>query len=146
MLIKDHINYTNNNPLIGPNIEAFGPRFPDMSEAYSKELIDVVKASAAANDIKLQEGTYIFLTGPSYETPAEIRACRILGADAVGMSTVPEVVAANHCGISTVGISCITNMAAGILDQPLNHKEVMETAERVKGNFSKLIMSVVENI
>ena len=146
MIIRDHINYTNNNPLIGPNLEAFGPRFPDMSEAYSKELADVVRASAANNGIKLQEGTYVFLTGPSYETPAEIRACRILGADAVGMSTVPEVVAANHCGIKIAGISCITNMASGILDQPLNHKEVMETADRVKENFSKLIKSVVENI
>ena len=146
MIIKDHINYTNNNPLIGPDLEDFGPRFPDMSEAYSKELIDAVKASGAANGIKLQEGTYVFLTGPSYETPAEIKACRILGADAVGMSTVPEVVAANHCGIKTAGISCITNMAAGILDQPLNHREVMETADRVKESFSKLIKSVVENI
>ncbi|HYE83836.1 MAG TPA: purine-nucleoside phosphorylase [Clostridia bacterium] len=146
MLIKDHINYTNNNPLIGPNLEAFGPRFPDMSEAYSKGLTELVRKSAAENGIKLQEGTYTFLTGPSYETPAEIRACRIIGADAVGMSTVPEVVAANHCGIKAVGISCITNMAAGILDQPLNHKEVMETADRVKENFSKLIKSVVDNI
>jgi len=146
MIIKDHINYTNSNPLIGPNIEAFGPRFPDLSEAYSKEITDVIKASAAANGVEMREGTYIFLTGPSYETPAEIRACRILGADAVGMSTVPEVVAANHCGIETAGISCITNMAAGILDQPLNHKEVMETADRVKDNFSKIIKSVVGNI
>ncbi len=146
MLIKDHINFAGNNPLIGPNLDVFGPRFPDLSEAYSKELMNVVKASASANGIKLQEGTYIFLTGPSYETPAEIRACRVLGADAVGMSTVPEVVAANHSGIKTAGISCITNMAAGILDQPLNHKEVMETADRVKENFSKLIKSVVENI
>lgn len=146
MLIKGHINYTNNNPLIGPNIEEFGPRFPDMSEAYSKELTEVVMKSAAANNIKLQEGTYIYLTGPSYETPAEIRAFRILGADAVGMSTVPEVIAANHCGIKVAGISCITNMAAGILDKPLNHKEVMETADRVKENFSKLIKSVIENI
>ena len=146
MIIRDHINYTNNNPLIGPNIEVFGPRFPDMSEAYSTELIDVIKASAAANGIEMQEGTYVFLTGPSYETPAEIKACRILGADAVGMSTVPEVVAANHCGMKTAGISCITNMAAGILDQPLNHREVMETADRVKDSFSRIIKSVVENI
>jgi purine-nucleoside phosphorylase len=94
----------------------------------------------------MQEGTYVFLTGPSYETPAEIKACRILGADAVGMSTVPEVVAANHCGMKTAGISCITNMAAGILDQPLNHREVMETADRVKDSFSRIIKSVVENI
>lgn len=146
MLIKDHINYTNNNPLIGPNLEPFGPRFPDMSEAYSKEMADVVRASAAKNGIRLREGTYVFLTGPSYETPAEIRVLRILGADAVGMSTVPEVVAANHCGIRTAGISCITNMAAGILDQPLNHKEVMETADRVKEDFSKLVKSVIESI
>ncbi len=146
MLIKDHINYTNNNPLIGPNIEAFGPRFPDMSEAYSRELTEVVRKCAEDNGIKLQEGTYIFLTGPSYETPAEIRAFRIIGADAVGMSTVPEVVAANHCGILSVGISCITNMAAGVLDQPLNHKEVMETADRVKESFTRLIKSVVESI
>jgi purine-nucleoside phosphorylase len=146
MVIKDHINYTNNNPLIGPNIEAFGPRFPDMSEAYSKKMADAVRKSAAENNIELQEGTYVFLTGPSYETPAEIRACRILGADAVGMSTVPEVVAANHCGMKIAGISCITNMAAGILDQPLNHKEVMETADRVKENFSKLIKSIIEKI
>lgn len=146
MLIKDHINYTNNNPLIGPNIEEFGPRFPDMSEAYSRELQEVVKACATHNGISMREGTYIFLTGPSYETPAEIKAFRILGADAVGMSTVPEVVAANHCGIKPVGISCITNMAAGILDQPLNHREVMETADRVKESFTKLIKSVIENI
>lgn len=146
MIIKDHINYTNNNPLIGRNIDAFGPRFPDMSEAYSKTMAAVVRASAEENGIKLQEGTYVFLTGPSYETPAEIRACRILGADAVGMSTVPEVVAANHCGMKIAGISCITNMAAGILDQPLNHSEVMETADRVKENFSKLIKSIIEKI
>lgn len=146
MLIKDHINYTNNNPLIGPNIEKFGPRFPDMSEAYSRELQEIVKACASKNGITMREGTYIFLTGPSYETPAEIKAFRIIGADAVGMSTVPEVVAANHCGIKPVGISCITNMAAGILDQPLNHREVMETADRVKESFTKLITSVIENI
>ncbi len=146
MLIRDHINYTNNNPLIGPNIEEFGPRFPDMSEAYSRELQEIVKVCASQNGIAMREGTYIFLTGPSYETPAEIKAFRILGADAVGMSTVPEVVAANHCGIKPVGISCITNMAAGILDQPLNHREVMETADRVKESFTKLIKSVIENI
>ena len=146
MIIKDHINYTNNNPLIGANLEAFGPRFPDMSAAYSKELVEIIRECAYSEDIKLQEGTYIFLTGPSYETPAEIRAFRILGADAVGMSTVPEVLAANHCGIKTAGISCITNMAAGILDTPLNHKEVMETADRVKESFSRLIRSVIERI
>lgn len=146
MLIKDHINFTNNNPLIGPNLEVFGPRFPDLSEAYSAELSETVRKSADENGIKLQEGTYMFLTGPSFETPAEIKAFRIMGADAVGMSTVPEVVAANHCGIKTAGISCITNMAAGILGQPLSHLEVMETGERVKDKFSKLIKSIVKNI
>lgn len=146
MIIKDHINYTNNNPLIGPNIEEFGPRFPDMSEAYSRELIDKVKKSAELIGLSMREGTYAFLTGPAYETPAEIRALRIIGADAVGMSTVPEVVAAKHCGITAVGISCITNMAAGILDQPLNHKEVMDTADKVKADFSKLIRKIIESI
>ncbi|MGE5632492.1 MAG: purine-nucleoside phosphorylase [Caulobacteraceae bacterium] len=146
MIIKDHINFANMNSLIGPNIDDFGPRFPDMSEAYSKKLIETVRKSAEALGIEVKEGTYIYLTGPSYETPAEIRAFRILGADAVGMSTVPEVITANHCGMSAVGISCITNMAAGILDQPLNHHEVMETAEKVKVNFSKLIRKLVENI
>lgn len=143
MIIKDHINYTNLNPLIGPNNEEFGPRFPDMSSAYSKDMIHIIKESAASLDLKLREGVYILLTGPSYETPAEIKALRILGADAVGMSTVPEVVTANHCGMAVAGISCITNMAAGILDQPLNHSEVMETAEKVKVSFSKLIKTVV---
>lgn len=146
MLIKDHINFAGNNPLIGPNLEDFGPRFPDMSEAYSREMSEVVRACAEAEGIKMQEGTYIFMTGPSYETPAEIRACRILGADAVGMSTVPEVITANHCGMKVAGISCITNMAAGILDQPLRHREVMETADRVKESFTRLIKSVVERI
>ncbi len=143
MIIKDHINYTNLNPLIGPNNEAFGPRFPDMSAAYSREMIQIIKDSAAALELKLQEGVYVLLTGPSYETPAEIKALRILGADAVGMSTVPEVVTANHCGMAVAGISCITNMAAGILDQPLDHNEVMETAEKVKVRFSSLIKTVV---
>jgi purine-nucleoside phosphorylase len=146
MIIKDHINFTNMNPLIGPNIDDFGPRFPDMSEAYSRELIDKVRKSADSIGLKLREGNYIFLTGPAYETPAEIRAFRTIGADAVGMSTVPEVVAARHCGMSAVGISCITNMAAGVLDQPLNHQEVMDTADKVKVNFSKLIRKLVESI
>jgi purine-nucleoside phosphorylase len=146
MIIKDHINFAGNNPLIGPNLEDLGPRFPDMSEAYHREMAELVRACAEAEGIKVQEGTYIFMTGPSYETPAEIRASRLMGADAVGMSTVPEVIAANHCGMKVAGISCITNMAAGILDQPLNHREVMETADRVKESFSKLIKSVVERI
>lgn len=146
MLIADHINFALTNPLIGPNFEELGPRFPDMSEACSKDMAEVVRKCAKAEGIGLQEGTYVFLTGPTYETPAEIRAMRVLGADAVGMSTVPEIITANHCGIKTVGISCITNMAAGILDQPLNHKEVIETADRVKDSFTRLIKSVVENL
>lgn len=146
MIITDHINYTNINPLLGPNIDEFGPRFPDLSEVYSKELTEKVKKCADSIGLKMQQGTYAFLTGPSYETPAEIRALRIIGADAVGMSTVPEVIAAKHCGISTVGISCITNMAAGILNQPLDHHEVVETAEKVKADFSALIRKIVESI
>jgi len=143
MIINDHINFTGDNALIGKNIEEFGPRFPDMSEAYTKEYIKLAKAVGEKHGIKLSEGVYVQFTGPSYETPAEIRAFRVLGADAVGMSTVPEVLAANHCGIKVLGISCITNMAAGILDQPLNHKEVMETAERVRTDFVKLVKEIV---
>ncbi len=142
MLINDHINFTGDNALIGKNIDEFGPRFPDMSEAYSKDYIKLAKEIGKANGIKLEEGVYVQFTGPSYETPAEIRAFRTLGADAVGMSTVPEVLVANHCGIKVLGISCITNMAAGILDQPLNHKEVMETAERVRNDFVKLVKEI----
>jgi len=146
MLIKDHINFAGTNPLMGQNIEEFGPRFPDMSNAYHSELIAIAKKCAENNGIDLQEGTYIMFTGPNYETPAEIRMCRILGGDAVGMSTVPEVMVANHCGMKVLGISCITNMAAGILDQPLNHHEVIDTAEKVKSKFVTLVKKVVSNI
>ncbi len=146
MIIKDHINFTGNNALIGANINEFGRRFPDMSEAYSKELIKLAKLIALENNIKIEEGIYYQMTGPCYETPAEIRALRLLGADAVGMSTVPEVTVANHCGIKVLGISCITNMAAGILDQPLNHEEVMETAERVRHDFLTLVKGIIEKI
>ncbi|MFZ5353533.1 MAG: purine-nucleoside phosphorylase [Bacillota bacterium] len=144
MIIKDHINMSGNNPLIGPNIEEFGPRFPDMSQAYSKRLSEIARSSAKEIGMIMQEGVYMYLTGPTYETPAEIRAFRTLGADAVGMSTVPEVIIANHCGVEVMGISCITNMAAGILDQPLSHHEVMETAEAVKTSFIKLVKSIIE--
>ena len=143
MIISDHINFTGENALIGKNIDEFGPRFPDMSEAYSKEYIKIAKDVGAKNHINLAQGVYVQFTGPSYETPAEIKAFRILGADAVGMSTVPEVLVANHCGMKVLGISCITNMAAGILDQPLNHKEVMETAERVRNDFVQLVKEIV---
>jgi purine-nucleoside phosphorylase len=143
MLIRDHINFTFRNPLIGPNINELGVRFPDMSEAYSRKLRQVAKDVAAEQGIKLQEGVYIGLLGPSYETPAEIRMVRTLGADAVGMSTVAEVVVARHAGIEVLGFSCISNMAAGILDQPLSHAEVMETTERVKPKFLQLILGIV---
>lgn len=146
MLIKDHINFAGTNPLIGPNVEEFGVRFPDMSSAYNKELIDIAKKCAENNGIGVKEGTYMMFTGPNYETPAEIRMTRILGGDAVGMSTVPEVLTANHSGMKVLGISCITNMAAGILDQPLNHQEVIETAEMVRTKFVKLVKDIVENI
>ena len=146
MLIEDHLNLSGHNPLIGPNDERFGPRFPDASEVYDKALNLKVRALAKAMDIRLQRGVYAMSPGPSYETPAEVRMARALGADAVGMSTVPEALVANHCGMKTVGISCITNMAAGILDQPLHHGEVVETAERVKATFTALVKAVVPEL
>ncbi|MBP1155174.1 MULTISPECIES: purine-nucleoside phosphorylase [unclassified Paenibacillus] len=146
MLIKDHINFTFRNPLIGPNHNEMGVRFPDMSEAYSRRLREVAKTVATEQGLKLQEGVYIGLLGPSYETPAEIRMMRTLGADAVGMSTVAEVLVARHAGIEVLGFSCISNMAAGILDQPLSHQEVMETTERVKQKFLQLILSIIPRL
>lgn len=143
MLISDHINLTGKNPLIGPNDDELGVRFPDMSEAYSKRLRAIAGEIAKEQGIVLQEGVYVGLLGPSYETPAEIRMLRTLGADAVGMSTVAEVIAARHSGIEVVGISCISNMASGILDQPLSHAEVMETTERVKSQFLELVTSLI---
>ncbi|MBD2846828.1 purine-nucleoside phosphorylase [Paenibacillus sp. IB182496] len=143
MMIADHLNLTGRNPLIGPNDDTMGPRFPDMSEAYSKRGRQLARDAAAQQGLQLQEGVYAGLLGPSYETPAEIRMLRTLGADAVGMSTVAEVIAARHCGIEVLGISCISNMASGILDQPLSHQEVMETTERVKTRFLQLIQAIV---
>jgi purine-nucleoside phosphorylase len=146
MLIEDHINFSGDNPLIGPNEDAFGPRFPDMSHAYDPHLSKIIENAAKEACIPLKKGVYILFNGPSFETPAEIRMCRILGADAVGMSTVPEVIAANHSGLKVAAISCITNMAAGILNQPLSHSEVIETGEKVKGKFSCLVTKIIENI
>ncbi|KRQ86811.1 Purine nucleoside phosphorylase 1 [Caloramator mitchellensis] len=143
MLIKDHVNFSMANPLIGKNMEEFGPRFPDMSNPYNKELIEIAKKVAKENNIEVVEGVYFMMTGPNYETPAEIRAIRKLGADAVGMSTVPEVIVANHSGIDVLGISCITNMAAGILDQPLNHEEVIETSMMVREKFVTLVKKII---
>ena len=143
MLIADHINFSGMNPLMGPNLDAFGPRFPDMSDIYTRALREKLKPLAEAAGIPLQEGVYMMYSGPSYETPAEIRAFRTLGADAVGMSTVPETIVARHSGMDVLGLSCITNMAAGILDQPLSHQEVMETGERVKDTFRALVDGVI---
>ncbi|MDQ0219060.1 purine-nucleoside phosphorylase [Peribacillus cavernae] len=146
MLITDHINNTGTNPLIGANDKRFGPRFPDMSEAYSRELQTVAKAIAGKLNIGLKEGVYVGNSGPTYETPAEVKLARVLGGDAVGMSTVPEVIVARHCSMKVLGISCITNMAAGILDQPLSHEEVIETTEKVKSSFLSLIKEIVKAI
>ena len=146
MLINDHINMSGDNPLIGKNLEQFGPRFPDMSNPYDKDLRFKVKEIAKDLDIKLQEGVYAMMSGPTYETPAEIKMLRVIGADAIGMSTVPEVIIAVHSGIKVIGISCMTNMAAGILEQPLNHNEVIETSTRVKSTFIKLMKNVVKNL
>lgn len=143
MLIKDHVNLAFNNPLIGKNDDNIGTRFPDMSAAYDKELINLANSAAKNLKIDIKEGTYFMFTGPTYETPAEIKMTRILGGDAVGMSTVPEVIAARHGNIKVLGISCITNMAAGILDKGLNHEEVIEVSNRVKDKFISLINEFV---
>ncbi|ABR48678.1 inosine guanosine and xanthosine phosphorylase family [Alkaliphilus metalliredigens QYMF] len=146
MIITDHINFSFDNPLIGINDERFGVRFPDLSNAYDEGLIDIAKNAAVDLDMNIQNGVYAFMTGPTYETPAEVRMMRILGADAVGMSTVPEITVAAHGGVKALGISCITNMAAGILDQPLNHDEVMETAAKTRDNFVNYIKRIIETI
>lgn len=146
MIITDHINFTGQNPLNGKNFNELGPRFLDMSYAYNKDLIQIARESGQGLNIDLKEGVYMWLTGPTYETPAEIRLANILGADAVGMSTVPEVIVANHEGVKVLGISCITNMAAGILDQPLNHEEVVATSLLVKDKFESLILKILTEI
>src|SRR5262249_58060644 len=138
MVMDDHINLLGSNPLVGPNEDAFGPRFPDMSEVYSKRLRAITDDVARAQGLAIGHGIYVAVHGPSYETPAEIRFLRGIGADAVGMSTVPEAIAARHMGVEVLGISCITNAAAGVLPQPLNHDEVMEVARRVRGAFAAL--------
>lgn len=139
MLISDHINLSGANPLIGPNLEKFGPRFPDVSDLYTASLRTAIKEKAAAAAIPLEEGVYLMCSGPNYETPAEIRAFRTLGADAVGMSTIPEALVAGHSGLQVVGVSCITNMAAGVLPVKLNHAEVVETAAMVHDLFHRLV-------
>jgi purine-nucleoside phosphorylase len=146
MLIKDHISNFVPSPLIGSNIDNLGTRFPDMSEVYNKRLREIIKASAAELGISLKEGIYVQLTGPNFETPSEVRMCRILGGDAVGMSTACEAMAANHMGMKVCGISCISNLCAGMSDQPLTHEEVQETADRVAPVFQRLVTESIENI
>ncbi|MGI8735608.1 MAG: purine-nucleoside phosphorylase [Pyrinomonadaceae bacterium] len=146
MVISDHLNLMGDNPLRGPNDERFGPRFPDMSEAYSRELQENTVAEARSMGIEIRRGIYAALAGPSYETPAEIHMMRALGADAVGMSTVPETIVARQMGIEVLGISCITNMAAGISDEPINHAEVMETGQRVHATFTKLLRGIISRL
>ena len=144
MLISDHINLLGMNPLRGPNYDDLGTRFPDMSDAYSSALRHEAKEVASGLGIPLKEGVYLAVSGPSYETPAEIRAFRVLGADAVGMSTIPEITSFAHMGIPALGISCITNMAAGILPQKLSHQEVIETTTRVQASFTKLMLGLIQ--
>jgi purine-nucleoside phosphorylase len=146
VVIRDHINLQGSNPLTGSNDERFGPRFPDMTQAYWRSYREIALAEAKRLGIEPHEGVYAALPGPSYETPAEIRYLRTIGADLVGMSTVPEVIVARHMGIRVLGISCVTNMAAGILDRPLDHSEVLETGERVKGQFIALLRAVIPRI
>jgi purine-nucleoside phosphorylase len=146
VLISDHINLQGTNPLIGPNDDRFGPRFPDMTRAYAREYREIAREEANKLNIPLQEGVYVALAGPSYETPAEIEYLRRIGADLVGMSTVAEVIVARHMGMKVLAMSCVTNMAAGILDQPLSHSEVMETGERVKSTFEALLCAVLPRI
>jgi purine-nucleoside phosphorylase len=146
MLMDDHINLMGSNPLVGPNDDRFGPRFPDMSEVYSRRLRSIAEDAARQRGLTLARGVYAALHGPSYETPAEIRYLRTIGADAVGMSTVPEAIVARHMGMEVLGISCITNAAAGVLPQPLVHDEVMAVARRVRADFASLLEGIVERL
>ncbi|MGC2161053.1 MAG: purine-nucleoside phosphorylase [Silvibacterium sp.] len=146
VLISDHINMTGQNPAIGPNDERFGVRFFDMGDAYSRRLRAIAHTAAKAEGLALEEGVYLSVTGPSYETPAEIRAFRALGADLVGMSTVLETIAARHMGVEVLGISCVTNMAAGIKDQPLTAEEVIETGRQVEQQFARLLARIITAI
>jgi len=146
MVIDDHINLLGANPLVGPNDARFGRRFPDMSEVYSRRLRAIADEASRASGVPVEHGVYLAVSGPSYETPAEIRAFRTLGADAVGMSTVPEAIVARHMGLEVLGISCISNLAAGLLAQPLTEEDVMETTRRVRGRFIALLEAIVERL
>src|SRR5687768_7870962 len=146
MVMNDHINLLGSNPLVGEDEERFGPRFPDMTEVYSRRLRGIADQAAAARGVPVAHGVYVAVHGPSYETPAEIRFLRTIGADAVGMSTVPEALVARHMGLEVLGISCITNPAAGVLPTPLVHDEVMEVAKRVRAEFSALLEAIIERV
>ena len=146
MLITDHINFSGSNPLMGPNDDTLGPRFPDMSNVYDRDLREKVKKTAIELNIPLQEGVYMMFSGPCFESPAEIVMARTLGASAAGMSTVPEAIAARHCGIKTIGISLVTNMAAGVLDQTLTHEEVQEAAANAAERFGRLVDGIIETV
>ncbi|MBY0505747.1 MAG: purine-nucleoside phosphorylase [Bryobacteraceae bacterium] len=146
VVISDHINLQGTNPLIGPNDDSLGPRFPDMSEAYSRRLRGVAHSVAEGLGFTLPEGVYAALSGPNYETPAEIRFLRTIGADLVGMSTVAEVIAANHMSLPVLAISCVTNMAAGVTDEKINHEEVMETGRQVHGRFVQLLTGIIPRL
>ena len=146
MVMDDHINLLGSNPLVGPNEDQFGVRFPDMSEVYSRRLRGLADTVARAQGLRIGHGIYVAVHGPSYETPAEIRFFRTIGADAVGMSTVPEAIVARHMGVEVLGISCITNAAAGVLPQPLNHAEVMEVAKQVRGAFAALLEGIIARL
>jgi purine-nucleoside phosphorylase len=146
VIITDHINLQGQNPLVGPNDELFGPRFPDMTQAYSKLYGEIVLRAALRLGKTVHQGVYAGLMGPNYETPAEIRYLRAIGADLVGMSTIPEVIAARHMGLKVLAISCVTNMAAGISDEVLSHEDVLATGERVKGDFEALVRAVLPEI
>jgi purine-nucleoside phosphorylase len=146
MIISDHLNLMCTNPLLGPNDERFGVRFPDMSEVYSREFQEIAVAEARSIGLELRRGVYAAMSGPSYETPAEVRMLRTLGADAVGMSTVPEAIVARQMGIRVLGLSCITNMAAGVVDQPINHEEVMETGALVRDTFRNLLRQIIPRL
>jgi purine-nucleoside phosphorylase len=146
MIIDDHINMLGSNPLIGPNDDRFGPRFPDMSEVYSARLRNVADEAARARGVPVSHGIYVAVHGPSYETPAEIRFFRKMGADAIGMSTVPEAIAARHMGLEVLGISCISNAAAGVLPHPIDHQEVLATMQRVRSSFVSLLEGIIERL
>lgn len=144
MVITDHINLMGSNPLIGPNDETFGTRFPDMTEVYDKQLIKIVDGVARSLQIDIKHGVYVASSGPSYETPAEIKMARYFGGDAAGMSTVPEAIVANYCGIKVIGISCISNFASGVSTKKLSHDEVIETTAKVRAKFKELVLNILK--